>query len=235
MMRRHHPRSPSPVLAALAGVLVVEVVARVVSNYPRYLPPDFSAEFLHGRERQFLGPYPLAFYVHILSGPISLILGLALVTDRFRIRFPGWHRALGRVQVACVLLMVAPSGLWMARYAAAGPVATVGLATLAIATAACVALGARAAWTRRFADHRRWMWRCFLLLCSAVVLRLIGGFAVVVGVSAPWFDPAANWASWLVPLAASELWERMRRGSGSAGRASRRIRASRRRADASVR
>src|SRR5262249_27805285 len=79
MMRRHHPRSPSPVLAALAGVLVVEVVARVVSNYPRYLPPDFSAEFLHGRERQFLGPYPLAFYVHILSGPISLILGLALV------------------------------------------------------------------------------------------------------------------------------------------------------------
>jgi uncharacterized membrane protein len=234
-MCQHHATSLRPALAVLAGVLVVEVVARVVANYPRYVPPDFSAEFLRGRESQFLGPYPLAFYVHILSGPVSLVLGLVLVVERFRIRFPDWHRALGRVQVGCVLLLVTPSGLWMARYAAAGPVAAVGLATLAIATATCVAVGARAAAMRRFADHRRWMWRCFLLLCSAVVLRLIGGFASVVGVSAPWFDPAANWASWLAPIAAFEVRERLKWTSNLLDRARHRDRAFRRRPDVSVR
>jgi hypothetical protein len=54
------------------------------------------------------------------------------------------------------------------------------------------------------------MWRCYLLLCSAVVLRLIGGLATVTGVAAPWFDPLAIWLSWLVPLAAFELRERAR-------------------------
>src|SRR5262249_52642184 len=157
----------------------LKVVASVVSNYHNYIPPDFASDFLQGRESYFFGAYRWAFYAHILSGPVSLILGLILIGERFRIRFPRWHRDLGRLQVACVLLLVAPSGLWMARYAVAGPVAAVALATLAIATATCAALGARAAMKRRFADHRRWMWRCFLLLCSAVVLRLIGGFASV--------------------------------------------------------
>ena len=105
----------------------------------------------------------------------------------------------------------------MAYHAAAGPVAAVGLATLAIATATCVFLGARAAMARRFADHRRWMWRGYLLLCSAVVLRLMGGLATVAGVDVPWFDPLATWMSWLVPLAAFELRERAGRKSASFG------------------
>ena len=210
-LRPRHPASPKRLLAFLAGVVLLKVVVSVVSNYHNYMPPNFASDFLQGRQSYFFGTYRWAFYAHILSGPVSLILGLFLTGERSRARFPKWHRYLGRIQVLCVLLLVAPSGLWMARYAAAGPVAGVGLATLAIATATCASLGAMAAMRRRFADHRRWMWRCFLLLCSAVVLRLIGGFASVVGVSAPWFDPAANSASWLVPLAVFEIRERLKR------------------------
>ena len=101
----------------------------------------------------------------------------------------------------------------MASYSAAGPIAAAGLATLAVATAVCVALGARAAVVGRFADHRRWMWRCYLLLCSAVVLRLLGGLATVLGVAAPWFDSLATWVSWLGPLAVFESLEWVRRRS----------------------
>jgi hypothetical protein len=194
----------------LAGVLILKVTAGVVSNYHNYVPPNFSSDFLRGREGHFAGVYSWAFYTHILSGPVALILGLVLVGERFRAWAPRWHRRLGRIQVACVLLLVTPSGLGMARHAAAGPVAAVGLAALAIATAACVSLGAWAAARRRLAEHRRWMWRGYLLLCSAVVLRLIGGLATVAGVAAPWFDPLATWISWLVPLAAFELRERTR-------------------------
>jgi hypothetical protein len=194
-------------LALLAASLVLKVTASVLSNYHEYSPPNFGSDFLRGREHYFFGAYQWAFYTHIVSGPVSLMLGLILINGQFRTHFPKWHRNLGRLQVACILLLVAPSGTWMAPYAEAGPTAAVGLAALALATAVCVALGACAAATGRFAVHRRWMWRCYLLLCSAVVLRLIGGLATVTGVVVAWLDPLAAWMSWLVPLAAFELRE----------------------------
>jgi hypothetical protein len=130
---------------------------------------------------------------------------MILLSERFRQQFPKWHRWLGRVQVVTILLIVAPSGLWMAFYAEAGIWATVGFAILACVTAACAAFGWRSAVQRRFKVHRLWMERCFLLLCSTVVLRLLGGFAVVAGVRAEWYDPLIAWASWVLPLAVFEL------------------------------
>jgi hypothetical protein len=204
-MRPHRPTFLERILALMAGVLILKTTVSVISNYHNYLPPNFASDFLRGREPHFFSAYQWAFYAHILSGPVSLILGLILIAERSRAHFPRLHRYLGRIQVACVLLLVTPSGLWMAYYAAAGPIAAVGLAALAVATATCASLGAWSAVRRRFVDHQRWMWRCYLLLCSAVVLRLIGGLATVTGVTAAWVDPLAIWTSWLVPLAVFEL------------------------------
>lgn len=207
-MPRRRPTAPGRILIILAGVLVLRVLASIVGNYRDYIPPDFTSDFLRGREGHFRGGYRWAFYVHIASGPVALALGLVLVSETARAWSPRWHRRLGWFQVACVLLLVTPSGLWMARHAAAGPIAAAGLATLAVATAASIALGTRAAMRRRFADHRRWMWRCYLLLASAIVLRLIGGLATVAEWNAPWLDPLATWACWLIPLTAFECRER---------------------------
>jgi Predicted membrane protein (DUF2306) len=206
-----HPGLPQRLVTLCAGLLVVKVTATVVSGYRDYFPPDFASDFLRGRESHCFGVYQWAFYTHILSGPVSLILGLILIAERSRGYFPKWHRYLGRVQAVCVLLVVTPSGLWMAFHAAAGPIAAAGLSTLAIATAACMLLGVRSAISGRFVDHGRWMWRGYLLLCSAVVLRLFGGLATVTGVTALWFNPLMNWMSWLAPLTAFELREWTRR------------------------
>jgi hypothetical protein len=210
-------------LVLSAGLLIFKVTAAVVLGYRNYFPPDFNSDFLRGREDYFFGGYQGAFYAHIASGPLALIVGTILISERFRLRFPQWHRRLGRVQVASILLLVAPSGLWMAWYAAAGAISAAGFALLAISTAACAALGWRAAVQRRFAVHRRWMWRSYLLLCSAVLLRLLGGLAAVSGVHVAWFDPLASWACWLAPLAAFEWMNRFgnrRRGRWSAQAAS---------------
>jgi Predicted membrane protein (DUF2306) len=213
-MRRIRAETLPRVLMLVASLLIGKVTVSVILNYPDYFPPNFGSDFLRGRERYFSGWYHWAFYTHIASGPVSLVLGMILVSERFRLRLPTWHRYLGRIQVGCVLLLVSPSGLWMAYHAAAGPVAGVGLAVLAGATAISVALGWRSAVKRRFPEHRRWMWRCFLLLCSAVVLRLVGGLGTIAGVSAAWFDPLATWMSWLVPLTVFELVEQSKRQAG---------------------
>jgi uncharacterized membrane protein YozB (DUF420 family) len=204
MANAHPPKLPR-VLILLTGLLILRVTGAIVLGYVNYFPANFDSEFLGGREGYFFGAYQWAFYTHIAAGPVSLLLGMILVGDRFRMRFPRWHRILGRVQAGNVLLLVAPSGLWMAWFTSTGPIAGMGFACLAVLTGTCVALGWRAAILRRFPVHRRWMWRCFLLLCSAVVLRLAAGLGTVLGVQSPWFDPVVSWGSWLVPLAAYEL------------------------------
>ncbi len=192
-------------LVAAAGLLALKITASVVWNYRHYLPPDFATDFLQGRQAYFFGPYQWAFYAHLASGPVTLILGLLLVSERFRLRFPKWHRTLGKTQILLIVLLLAPSGLWMARYAETGAVAGVGFSLLAVATAGCALAGWRTAVQRRFVEHRRWMWRCFLLLCSAVVIRLIGGLGTVAEIGWAGSYPLAAWASWLLPLAVFEL------------------------------
>ena len=201
------------VLPVLTSLLILKVTGAVVLKYRDYFPPDFESDFLRGREPYFSGGYHWAFYIHILSGPIALILGLILISEHFRRSVPKWHRFLGRIQVLGVLLLVTPSGLWMARYAEAGPIAAFGFGVLAVVTAICVAMGWRSALKRRFPEHRRWMWRSFLLLCSAVVLRMIGGLAMVTGVEAMWVDQLTPWISWLAPLVAFELGDARNRQS----------------------
>jgi len=199
-MRERRSTLLSSLLVGASVLVIFKVTLSVVVGYRRYAPPDFDSDFLLGRESYFYGPYATAFYAHLLAGPLTLLVGTVLISERFRRRWPRWHRALGKLQIACVLLVLVPSGLWMARYAATGAVAGAGLALLAIATATCAVLGWRAAVARRFDQHRRWMWRTYLLLCSAVVIRLIGGVATVLKVDALWLYPLSVWASWLVPL-----------------------------------
>lgn len=205
------------VIRALAVLLILKIVVITWISYRDYMPPNFQSDFLAGREGYFFGTYQWAFFPHIVSGPVSLLLGMLLLSDRFRTKSPLWHRRLGKVQVANVLLIVAPSGLWMAWYAAMGPIAAVGFAGLAFATGATVALGWRTAVKRRIEAHRRWMNRCFVLLCSAVVVRVNGGLGLAAGIDAHWFYVQIAWTSWLVPLALLELfqsrWSRALQGS----------------------
>jgi hypothetical protein len=139
-----------------------------------------------------------------VAGPGSLIFGTMLMSDRFRIWFPKWHRYLGRIQAGLVLLLVAPSGLWMAWYAAAGPVATAGFGLLAMLWIAVNLLGWRVALQRRFDAHRRWMLRSWALTLAAVTLRLYM-------LAFPSLDAyrAISFLCWIPNLLIVEAWLRL--------------------------
>jgi len=198
------------VLRLLAVVLILRVLTVILSNYPDYFPPHFDSLFLQGREATFCGAYRIAFYVHILSGPLVLLGGLVLLSEHVRRRHGGWHRWLGRVQVAVLLVLVLPSSVVMSRHAFGGWPAGLSFLLLSVATAGCAIVGVVYACRRRYDRHRRWMLRSYVLICSAVALRLISGTAGLVGVPSP--ERAyiiAAWSSWLFPLAACEIVERL--------------------------
>jgi uncharacterized membrane protein len=190
-------------------VLILRVLATILANYPDYFPPNFDSLFLQGREATFSGAYRPAFYVHIFSGPVVLLNGLVLLSERVR-RRGGLHRVLGRVQVVVLLLLVLPSSVVMSRHAFGGWPAGLSFLLLSAATAGCALAGVVQARRRRYDRHRRWMLRSYVLICSAVALRLISGAAGLVGVPSPEVAyVVAAWVSWLFPLAAYEIAERL--------------------------
>ncbi len=189
-------------LSAIGTGLVCVAVGSIAGGFGNYFPPDFRSDFLLGRQAYFYGSYRWAFYTHILAGPISLLAGLVLLSTSARQAFPKAHRLLGRAQVFLVFL-VALSGLWMAWYAPGGHLTVAGFATLALVTAVCTGMGWREARWRRLDAHRRWMKRCYALLASAVVLRLMGGLADELNLDGTY--PLAAWLSWLLPLAVLEI------------------------------
>jgi hypothetical protein len=199
-----------PILTFLATLLMVKILIVILIGYRDYLPATFESGFLAGREAYFYGVYRWVFTLHIVSGPCSLILARVLISQAFRLRYTKVHRCMGRIQTALVLMAVAPSGLWMAFYSDYGPWAAAGFAGLALATGTTVFLGWRAAVQRRFADHRRWMMRCFWLLASAIILRLLGGAASLLDWDSAWTYPASAWLSWLGPLIVYEMTTKVR-------------------------
>ncbi len=194
------------ILLAAVALLGVRVLLGILLEYRWYFPADFDeSAFLGGRRYTFTGFYPTFFYVHILSGPVAITLASFLILSGGHPRFRWWHRQAGRALVLIVLLLLCPSGLMMARQAYAGPPAAAGFALLSLLTAAAALMSAYHARARRFALHRRWAQRCFLLLISPLILRLMAGITIVMDVESEWTYRLIAWLSWLVPLIAYEV------------------------------
>jgi uncharacterized membrane protein len=194
-------------IALLAvALLFAKVLLGILLEYRWYFPADFdSSAFLSGRRHSFFGVYRAAFYAHLISGPLAVVVGVFLMLSGGRPRFRQFHRPAGRLQMLLVLAVVAPSGLVMAREATAGPIAAYGFASLSGATAACAAMALYCARARKFQSHRRWATRCFVLLASPLLLRLVSGVVIVLQLESDWAYRLNAWLSWLVPMAILEV------------------------------
>lgn len=199
------------VVVAIAALLCLKVLVAIVWEYRWYFPADFrNAAFLVGREQHFHGLYRVAFYVHIIVGPIAILLAFFLMRSARSRGYGLAHRWAGRALLP-IVVGLSVSGLVMAPYAFGGPVAAAGLSMLAIATLCTGWLSAWYAIRRRFVCHRRWSTRCFLLLFSPLLLRVMSGLVSVVAWESPWFYALNAWVSWVLPLAVHELWLNVRR------------------------
>ena len=195
-------------LAVMAiGLLLAKVFVAILYEYRWYFPVDFdSSAFLSGRRYTFVGIYRVAFYTHILSGPLAILLGCALMFSGGKARFRKLHRLAGRTQMLIVLGLVTPSGLVMAQQAYGGEVSAVGFTLHTIATAASAICAVSFAIAGRISLHRRWATRCFILLCSPLLLRVVSGVAIVTDAESAWLYRLNAWLSWLIPLLVYQWW-----------------------------
>lgn len=203
-----HPNALRTIATGLGVLLFAKAFLSILYQYRFYFPADFESDFLIVRRDWFHGVYRSAFYAHIVSAPVALLAGLFLVVSGPNRRYRHLHRLVGWFLAVLVFAFVSPSGLVMAAYAPAGMFAGTGLAALATGTSVSLIMAIRGARDGRIEIHQRWAMRCFILLCSPLLLRLITGFVIVIRLDPDWNDRINPWLSWLFPLVGFEFWWR---------------------------
>ena len=207
---RNHPGRTIALTALVA--LSIKTFFGILYEYQWYFPPDYDhSAFLSGRRRTFVGIYRPAFYTHIVVGPITMLLGTYSILGGATGRAGHSHRWAGRANVALVLVMVVPSGLLMTLQAYGGAISMVGFSAQTLATGVCAAMTIWHARALRFANHRRWAMRLYLLLISPLFLRLIAGVMTVTHLESVWTYRINAWISWMVPLLWYEFYSQWKR------------------------
>jgi len=166
--------------------------------------------------------------VHLALTVLIILSGALQLLPQLRSRAPALHRWNGRLYLlgACIVSL---SGLFMVwtRGAVGGLSQHIAISLNGLLILLCAGLVLREALARRFASHRRWALRLFLLVSGVWFFR-IGLMAWLLLHRAPvGFDPktfqgpfltALAFAQFLLPLLVLELYLRSRDGASVAGR-----------------
>jgi hypothetical protein len=155
----------------------------------------------------------ILFYAHIALAPVALACLPFQLAPRLRRNMPATHRWLGRIYVLAIFLS-GVAGFRVAFDTAAGPVAAVGFAALAVMWIGVTAMGLVYGIRRDFPQHRTWMLRSVALTFAAVTLRLYLGASMSMGLPFEIAYPAIAWLCWVPNAIVMELYLRRRGTSG---------------------
>lgn len=183
----------------LAGSALI-TAASIAYFDPDTLPP-FVIEKLPVR---FEALWLASLKLHVAAAAFAFPLCLTLMT-RWLQRRAAWHRRLGRVSGALVLLALVPSGFVLAFDAKGGGVVTAGFLLSGAIVAGAMLHGIVTARRRDFTAHRRAMRHVVAQMSVAVTSR-----ALILGLDALGIDPElsyviALWGPVLASVAVVEL------------------------------
>jgi hypothetical protein len=115
--------------------------------------------------------FRLGFYVHITTSLVVLVLGLLQWLPVVAGVGPKLHRRLGQGYVLGILVLAAPSGLVLARFANGGLVAQVGFSLQCVVWWGTTWVAYRAARRRQWPRHVQWQVRSYAVTLAALALR----------------------------------------------------------------
>jgi len=151
---------------------------------------------------------PIPVVLHIVSVTIYSLLGAFQFSSGVRRRWPGYHRAAGRILVGAGLV-AALSGLWMAMFYAIVPADSPLLHAFRLffgaAMAASIVLGFIAIRERDVAQHQAWMRRAYAIGLGAGTQALTQiPLVMTLGKLEPNTLALAMGGAWLLNLAVAE-------------------------------
>ena len=135
------------------------------------LKPDISFLMIKQTEVTEHPEYLYFFYTHVFTSILVLTFGfIAILRRNFGIK--NLHKISGKIYVFLILLLAAPSGIYMGFLANGGALAKLSFILLGIAWFSSTFLAFKFALKGKFIEHKKWMWRSFALTLSAITLRM---------------------------------------------------------------
>ncbi len=147
-----------------------------------------------------------AFYFHVVSCIVCLLLGPFQFIAYLRKNYPTWHRGAGKVYIASILFAGAPSGLYMAVFANGGLPAQLGFVVLSVLWIMTTYLAYHTIRTRDFKAHMAWTARSYALTFSAVTLRLWTPIlSIYTNIPHEVIIASTAWLNWIPNLLITEI------------------------------
>lgn len=149
----------------------------------------------------------LALVTHLVAATPLLLLPPLQFSRRIRLRWPGWHRAAGKLYLASAAVAGAVAIYLGLTFGSAGrrvPLAVFSVLWLAFSIAAWVCARRRA-----FTAHERFVVRSYAMALAFVFVRLMGeaqGFLFSFLPSKELSGVTREWLSFVLPLLAIEGW-----------------------------
>lgn len=132
---------------------------------------DFS--FIAERAVLFLKPvYKYSFYIHIFAGMFCIGTALLQFSSYILKKRKAIHIWAGRVYVLVVLLLGAPTGLYMSFFAKGGNAEKCLFMFMAISWFFFTLKGFATAIQKKFIQHKAWMIRSYTMALTAVTFRV---------------------------------------------------------------
>ncbi len=178
-------------------------------TFPYLLPPfPTDIDFLSTKQDVIdIDYWRYAFYAHIGSSFVVLVSGLFQFSKTLMFRYPKIHRNIGKLYVALILLVSAPTGLIMAAHANGGIVAIMAFVLQAILWWTFTFLAYTNIRQGKVRQHGKWMLRSYAMTLSAITLRSISFMVGLLGVYIPYeiLYRISAWSSWGVNLIIVEV------------------------------
>jgi uncharacterized membrane protein YozB (DUF420 family) len=149
--------------------------------------------------------YYFSFYIHVAAATVILFTPFFSFLIRITKRTRKAHRTLGKIYVMTTLVIVVPTGLYLALFAKGGLSAQWGFATQGILLGIFTWLGFRAILKGNVEKHKEWMVRSYAIAIAALTFRIYHVLFIYIGI--PYNDnyAASQWLSVMGNLFLSEI------------------------------
>lgn len=139
---------------------------------------------------------PVVFRVHMITGAAALLLAPVVIVLR---RQPYWHRMLGRV-VGAFVVVAGLTALPVAIFSDSSTVARAGFFVQGIVWMCLLARGILAIRSGDRSRHAHYMVAMVAVTSGAVWFRVITGSAILLELPFAPIYAAAAWLGWIIPL-----------------------------------
>lgn len=173
----------------------------------QYIPINYDVAFLRIKQEEIqLTYYKWAFFSHVFSSIIVIILGLTQFSKTVRNKATFIHKLSGKIYVFLILAIASPSGLIMSYHANGGVVAQISFSILSVLWFIFTLKAYSFIKKGDVIRHKNFMIRSYALTLSAISLRLLK-YGIVTVYELPPMDTYKIVAvlGWTLNLGISEL------------------------------